>query len=70
MGGKVKYLIRGTKGANHVSLVSDSGWPLPCPFRTHKCLPTRPGHESGARDGRGRPAILVRWLMRSGEELF
>ena len=30
-----------------------------------KCSLTRRGHESGVRDSRGGPAVLVRWLMRS-----
>ena len=30
-----------------------------------KSLLTRPGHESGVRDRRGGPAVLVLWLVRS-----
>ena len=32
--------------------------------------PSAPGHESRVRDSRGRPAVLVRWLMRSWREIL
>ena len=57
---------KGRKGPTTLPLCQKVGGPW---FRAlsgvRECLLTRPGHESGVRDSRGRPAVLVRWLMSS-----
>src|SRR5271157_1602092 len=59
MGGKAKYLLRGRKRPPTFPWCQTVGGPFRALSGARKCLPTRPGHESGARDGRGRPAILT-----------
>jgi|PeaSoiMetatran61_FD_k123_181265_2 hypothetical protein len=59
MGGKAKYLLRGRKRPPTFPWCQTVGGPFRALSGARKCLPTKPGHESGARDGRGRPAILV-----------
>ena len=49
VGGPFRSLSRGKRGRSGA----------------RECLLTRPGHESGVRDSRARPAVLVLWLMRS-----
>ena len=69
MGGKAKYLLRGRKRPPTFPWCQTVGGPFRALSGARKCLPTRPGHESGVRDSRGRPAILVRWLYEIRREI-
>ena len=61
---------RSTRGSRRSAPSTSVSWPLivprlPPPFKIARALLTRPGHESGFRVNRGRPEVLVIWLVRS-----
>ena len=60
-----KAFDEAAKGASQVPWCQKVGGPFRALSGARKCLLTRSGHESGVRDSRGRPAVLVGWLMRA-----
>ena len=64
-----KERTRGQKGPTTLPLCQKVGGPSSAPFQEAQVPLTRPGYESGVRDSRGRPAVLVRWLVRPWREI-
>src|SRR5208337_4610319 len=60
-----KERTRGRKGPTTLPLCQKVGGSVRALSGARECLLTRPGLESGVRDSRGGPAVLVIWLMRS-----
>ena len=64
MGGKAKYLLRGRKRPPTFPWCQTVGGPFRALSGARKCLPTKPGHGSGAATAGAGRRYWFRWLMR------